>query len=394
MGLRRSFLFIIGIAFYSYEYILRILPSAMVDGIPEFSNISDSYISQFSFYYYLGYTLMQLPVGLLLDCMSQKKLMVIACLLCALGNALFLQLDYPMVVNFGRFLIGIGSSFAFIGVLQMANHNFHKKNFPLATGLIVSVVMFAGLVGEQLLVYFFNTIGFCLTLHGLTFFAIGLSLLFYYMMPNTPVNRVKNTKKLFDDVKLLIKNKKILLNGICGGLFYLPLPIFAELFGIRFFYHHNHLSLQQATNMNTFLFLGWAVGAPLMGWFAARSSLDKILMRASFFSMVLAVIIIFSHLTNLWLISILMFLFGVFAAGEILVIPKARDLCPPGYQATGMGLTSSIVMFIASLSIFLVKQLSLANGSPGYANTDWLQLAIVPLGIGCALVMMKWNARS
>lgn len=383
--LRGFFLLSLGVIFYSYEYILRVMPGAMVDNIADFQHLGADQISQFSFFYYIGYTLMQIPVGLLLDRFNEKTLMIVACLLCAVGNFLFLQLDIAFIASLGRVLIGIGSSFAFIGVLQIANHRFSKDNFPLATGIIVALAMMSGFVGDQLLIRIFSRLGFSTTLYGFIAFAFILALLFYLFTPNSVQQYKRNSSHVIDDLRQLVNNRDIIFNALCGGLLYMPLAVFAELWGIRFFHHHTHLTLAEATNMNTLLFLGWTIGAPLLGWVAGKKNIRHTMKIACCFSMIFVLSIVFYQGNNILLISFLVFFFGFCSAAQILVIPRARDLCEQALQATGMALTNSIVMLTASFSIILAKQFSHIHYVSHYIDIDQLRLLVIPLGIVLAL---------
>ena len=53
--------------FYAYQYILRVMPNIMMNDITQQFNIDATAFGQFSGIYYLGYSLMHLPIGIMLD---------------------------------------------------------------------------------------------------------------------------------------------------------------------------------------------------------------------------------------------------------------------------------------------------------------------------------------
>jgi Arabinose efflux permease len=79
--------------------------------------------------YFLSYTLMQIPVGLLFDRLSAKYLLVGATAVCTVGAYLFHFGYSAWVLALARFLTGFGSAFAFVGVLVIADQWFSAKLF-------------------------------------------------------------------------------------------------------------------------------------------------------------------------------------------------------------------------------------------------------------------------
>ena len=55
---------IIASLFYAYQYILRVMPNIMLDDIMQQFNLSSATFGQFSGVYYIGYSLMHIPLGL------------------------------------------------------------------------------------------------------------------------------------------------------------------------------------------------------------------------------------------------------------------------------------------------------------------------------------------
>jgi len=69
---------------------------------------------------------------------------------------------------------------------------------------------------------------------------------------------------------IIIRNQQIWVNGMYGCLVYLPTTVFAELWGIPYLQHAHGLSAQGAGLANSLLFLGFILGAPLMGYISDK----------------------------------------------------------------------------------------------------------------------------
>ena len=131
--------------FYCYEYLLRISPSVMVQQLMSYYGITATGIGLLSATYYYAYTPLQLFVGLFTDYLGAKKVLSMAILSCAVGCILFAATHFLSVAFIGRFLIGFGSAFAYVGALTLANSLLSKKYFSYYAGVITSNIWAAQL---------------------------------------------------------------------------------------------------------------------------------------------------------------------------------------------------------------------------------------------------------
>jgi len=140
--------FAIVAAFYSYEYLLRILPGVMTVDLMRAHHINTLSLGFLASAYYLTYSLMQLPVGVLIDYFGPKRLLLLAVLSCILGSFLFASEHSFTAAFIGRVLIGFGSAFAFVGVLRTATLWLPVNQFAVATGFITTLGMIGGIIGD------------------------------------------------------------------------------------------------------------------------------------------------------------------------------------------------------------------------------------------------------
>src|SRR3990172_4747000 len=113
--------------FYFYEFVLRVSPSVMVFELMKSFSITASAVGVLSAFYLYAYAPLQLPVGMLLDRFGLKKVLSIASIGCGIGALFFSIALNVSLAAFGRFLIGAGSSFAFIAMVYVSTHFFERE---------------------------------------------------------------------------------------------------------------------------------------------------------------------------------------------------------------------------------------------------------------------------
>jgi len=149
----------LGAIFYCYEYILRIAPSVMSSDIMRTYDIHAGAFGHLSAFYYYAYALVQPLVGLLLDRYGPRYLLTLACLACAVGTYLFIATEIFWIACLGRFLIGLGSGFAFVGALKLASIWLPPNRFAFISGLVNASGMIGAILGDIFLTRLVSSIG-------------------------------------------------------------------------------------------------------------------------------------------------------------------------------------------------------------------------------------------
>ena len=115
--------------FYAYQYILRVMPSIMLDDLTSQFQMDAAVFGQFSGIYYIGYVGMMIPLGIILDKYGPKKVMTGCILLTVLGLLPIIWTDHWVYPILGRFLIGVGSAAAILGAFKIIRISFAEKYF-------------------------------------------------------------------------------------------------------------------------------------------------------------------------------------------------------------------------------------------------------------------------
>ncbi len=313
-----------------------------------------------AFYYYI-YAPAQIFVGLLMDRYGPRRLLTLAALSCGLGSYLFASTDIVLVAEIGRFFIGFGSAFAFVGMLRLATIWFPVKRFAMIAGVAMSLGMVGGILGDLMLTRLVHHDGWRLSCYLLGCFSLVLAVVIYLFVrdvrPITQSCQQKSTlnfKALCLSLERLIKNPQIWVNGSIGLLMYVPVSGFAESWQIPYFAQMNNYSRHDAVTAATMVFLGWAVGGPITGWISDTIKQRRLPMTiGAAASVILLSYVLYVPDIAKATVFTLLFFYGFCSSVQVIIFPVSRELSPPALTATAFAITNMIVM-LSGFSVYLV----------------------------------------
>jgi len=392
----------IGALFYCYEFILRIIPGALQGELSAaFGHISASTYGQLSAFYYFAYAPMQLPVGMLMDRLGPRRLLTFACLCCVLGSAMFSYSTSMLIIGAGRFLVGFGSAFAFVGVLSLALHWLPRRYFSLVAGLITTLSMLGLVYGEIKITEMAISFGLNSVLTLMIIIGVVLTaLIFFIVRDNVDGNDIRKTTpplpEFFRIVRQVLTSPAVWLFGVIGACLYTSLSVFGELWGKSYLEQAHHLTKVEAAQTISAMFLGWAVGAPIAGYWSDRSGkrVFPLVLGAILSLMCISLVLYYPGLSYLSL-NILLFLYGVFSATEIIVFVMAKETTGAKLSGTVFAAVNMIVTLGGVIFQPLVGYLldtfgnnRIVHGEHIYTVVDYqLALSILPLSLLMVIIL-------
>ncbi len=117
------------VLFYFYQFAIRVSPSVLADHIMADLGLHATAMGALASWYYIGYTGMQIPVGLLIDRIGVRLPLTCAALMCVTGCYLFSISDSLAVMSAGRLMMGIGSALGFLSCVKTASLWFSPQRF-------------------------------------------------------------------------------------------------------------------------------------------------------------------------------------------------------------------------------------------------------------------------
>lgn len=292
---------------------------------------------------------MQIPAGVLLDKYGSKKILVMATLLCAIGNIIFV-LDGYTTAMLGRLLIGVGSSFAFIGVIKLIRENLDTKYFAILSSIVISLGTLAAAFSQQLSVFISSSnVSWIYVFIYSGVLGLPLALLFQLFLPKEKsiITIMPSYKDIFVLTKSLIKNKPIILNAIWAGLVYIPTVVLTSQYGTYFFKETHNIGALYATSLVTVIFVGWVIFSPIVATVANRVNL-KLLVGVFVLGIIVTTIMMYLPSFENYLVEIC-FAFGAFSAVQVLVWYYFGEYCPKNISGLGIAFTNMIITLITEL---------------------------------------------
>lgn len=340
----------LGAVFYAYEYLLRITPNVITHELMQSYQINAAALGNLAGFYYYAYTPMQLPVGLMMDKFGPRRLLTVACLLCAIGSYMFAGSTLLSVAAFGRFLVGFGSAFAFVGVLKLATIWLPPNRFALISGIATALGALGGIVGEVALQQFVDDVGWRSTVLICALMGVVLAILLGAIIRDTHRDERRahvriNWHEVFHGFLLIIKDRQMWLNGLIGCLLYLPISAFAELWGKPYLEAaHGFGSMQSAYAVST-LFTGFAVGGMILGFISDHiGNRKKVMFLGTIIALVAISLLLGMPNLSPVAVFILLFIFGFSFGVEVIVFAIGRELSLRSAAGTAVAFTNMLVM--------------------------------------------------
>lgn len=371
----------LGAAFFLSEYFARIAPGIMVPELMNAFRVNALSLGSLSAIFYVAYLGMQMPVGTLVDKYGPHRLLTITAAICAGGCFLFASADYLGLAKIGRFLMGFGAAFAFVGTLKLATIWFCPTRFGLLSGLTQALGMLGAAVAAGPLALLVREIGWRSTLWSIGVVLLLLAILIGLIVRDQPKFRVtqvvQTDKKLrfWEAFSQVLLNPQSWLNAFYAGLVYAPTAAFAELWGVSYLSRVYNIPQTVAADAISCIFIGLAIGCPITGWISDRIRRRRpVMLAAAIFSLFFMSCALYIPGLSIRCLFVLLFLYGIANAGFATSYALAGEINPPRVAGTSLGFANmaSVILgacFQPLIGWFLVLQWDgqMVNGVPVYS---------------------------
>lgn len=340
----------ITLLFLFYEFFLRVFPSIMVDELMNAFSVDALSLGTLSAFYFYSYAPMQLPVGMLMDRYGVRSLLTIASITCAAGCFIFAIASNLSFAELGRFFMGVGSSFAFVGMVYVVSHWFEEKKRALLVGVGNSVGILGAAFGEGPLSLITNVIGWRETILSLGIAGAVIAVLCFLALRHTKgVKTVigdnhESMTTTFNGFQDVCMNTQGWLNSVGSLLFYLTTGTFAGLWAVPFLQTVHGLSKEYAAFSITIFFFGTIFGGPILGSLSDYFAKRKHIIYLSIIPAALLMIpLIYLPFLPVWIIYLIFFALGFFSGAQLLTFSLAVELNDISVKGSAIALTNFVV---------------------------------------------------
>jgi MFS family permease len=394
-----------GAMFFFYAWILRVAPSVMIDELMRDFAVGAAAVGNLSAFYFYGYAGMQIPVGLLMDRFGPRRLMTLAALGCAAGCVLFALAPTLWALSLGRFLIGATAAFSLVGAMTVAGQWFPPSRFALLSGLAMMLGMAGGVFGQAPLRLLVDQLDW----RQASLAMAGGGVLLALAVVVTVRDRFRpsgSLRQVMAGLGQVGRNRQTWLIAIAGLGTTGPLLGFAGLWGVPFLALTQGIDRTAAAGVTSMVFIGWGVGAPVVGWLSDRFRRRKPPFVAGLMLTALAMAgLAWAPGLPLWAVSALCFLCGFGGSGQIVGFAAVRELNPPAAGGAALGIVNGVVTGAGALYQPLLGWLldlawtgEMAGGVrvytvAAYSTAFSVLVAGAVVGIACTLLMRETRCR-
>lgn len=390
---------LVGMLFYCFNYFLRSSPSVMQKELIQAFHLSATQFGTLISFYYFAYTPMQIPAGMIYDKFGVRLVLFFACLFAVVGLGIFASADSFGLACAGRFLIGFGTAFAYIGVLKLASVWLPPSRFAAVAGLTTAIGMSSAALSQKYLTKIVEIFGYKPILQTAVVIGIGLSVVIFFTLKNRPhpspqtnisIHSTMTMKQLLSALRVIFTNPQMWLIGIIGCVLYLPSIVLLDVYGISYFKATYHISSQQAANVSALTFLGWIIGGPVIGVISdkIKSRRQPLIISSALTAVFLYSIFYYPGLT-LNQLCIIAFLTGFCCGSHPLCFALGKESNPTKMAGTSVAVTNMFIMMggmifppIIGMLLDYHTESQLIHGFHAYSASDYtFALNLVPTGI-------------
>ena len=335
--------------FYAYQYVVRVIPNVTAAHLMEKFQIDADVFTQYSGVYYLLYPLAHIPVGLILDKYSSRKVIPICIMLCVAGVLPLILSDSLVFAKLGRALSGIGSVAAFLGACKVIRIHFGKEKFTRMVGLTTTIGFLGAVYGGFPVSVMFKYWGWHYTLSALSIVGIVLAILCYISIPAREANSDDVVSDYKKHLKSTLLNKKIIIVSLLAGLMTGAIDGFADVWSVEFLHTVHGIDKQSAAFTTSLIFLAMAVGLSVIGIIAEKTGLYYQTVVLCGVLMMGSYIILLTMKLSLPVINLLYIAIGLASAFQLLTLCKAVTYVSESASGLAVATANMIVMFFGYL---------------------------------------------
>lgn len=335
------------VTFYAYALLLQALPNLLVN--PWSWLLGSDWVTSnallASFFYV--YAPAQIIAGIFYDRFNNKYILLLGILLCAVSASLCAMATSFTVALISRMLLGLGAALATIGLLVFSSHHLPQYRFATYASILpifyaCSAVLSFYPCNVVLTIAHWQRVFLLLSLFGLLIAVLAIA----YIKDDVCQNKLP----LITHLTTVIQKGVNWIAIVYSFAIWMPITIFSGLWGIPYLQTRYGITQAIASLGVAIIWLGLALGTPLIAHLSDRLRHRKgLLMACAALGLATMLTILFDEYLSLFAMYSLLFFLGMAAAGQNLTFALMNDANPIAIRGTSFGLNSLAVLFGGAL---------------------------------------------
>jgi MFS family permease len=385
------------VVFYFYEFFVRVAPGSMSKDMQRSYGVTSGLFGFASGIYYPIYSFVQIIAGALFDRFGGRKVLIPACLCVTFGcTCISLSSQSLLAFAFGRFFMGLGSGFGFIGVMYLAAIWFCQKKLSLISGMTTAMGFLGAILTIQHIPRLVERIGWISCWSWASFLGIVSTIILYIAIPRTAIWEInrgetcdqKRTQHHFImGLSQVLRNPQTWVIGCIAGSLYATPTVFGDLWGNAYLQTVANLTNETAGRTVATLYIGWLLGSPFFGWLSDQIQKKKIFLQLSSLACSLLLCLLFYCPLSLNAIQLTLLLIGFWGSPQVICFTASLETNPFYASGSAIAIVNMIVMLIGGLMqplvgwlIHRLARIDIDNNLPiAAAHNFRIALGVLPI---------------
>jgi predicted MFS family arabinose efflux permease len=393
---------------YAIAFLQRVSPQSVSLSFMQDFGTDAAGVAMLASSYFWGYTLMQIPAGLLVDRYGVKRVVLFSMAASSLGSAAFALAPNLMDVFAARLIVACGDALVFTALLKLVALSFTDERFGVMSGISQVSGYVGGVMATTPLAAAVTGFGWracfifiaCVGVANLAFASLALK-------PD-PISR--SAKTLSGVLAASGKALSQMANWGCAMTFashFAVVTTLSGVWGIPMVAHFFNMSPSAASTPLLAFMVGNAIGSIGLGHAADRAAaaLDTALIRICLLRMILIAMLLppFAHAMGFLYVTVVFAALGLVAGGTVPLVLKCTkrlytsDLIGVGasVNTTAAGIFAGASQPVIGLAMVGISQLAETGighgpgsvGDAGYGALIGILLLMSLPGIAGPLLM-------
>lgn len=399
----------------------RMAPAAVASELMRAFGTSAAALGSLAATYYYVYTAMQVPSGILADTLGPRASVTLGSVVAGLGSIIFGLAPTFAAATAGRFLVGLGVSVVFVGLMRSNAVWFSERHYGRISGLTLLLGNLGSILAAAPLAWALGLVSWRGIFIGIGVVSLVMAGLSLWLVRSRPEDlgfpSVRQMEGLADHparphhwsraLREVAGNRAawpgFWVNlGLTGNLF-----SFVGLWGLPLLQDVHGLDRTAASAYTTTGLVTFAVGCMAVGWASDHLGRRRPVIAAMAALSVLAWLgLLLLPWSPGWSGLLLYAVLGLGASGFVLTYAAAKEVCPPHSAGmaialvnTGLFLGAAVMQPAFGWVMDLGWNGDLADGVRRYAWADyrhglWLSVAFAVLALASALRIRETYCRN